>query len=71
VSFSFVKLFGEWIFYPTMGNSGGILSILCNANIKPFSPFEVDFLGVCIDWNASDNYWFMVNIYASALGWRT
>jgi hypothetical protein len=57
--------FCEWSFSPTIGNSGGILSIWCSSKGKTvFSFFGPGFIGLCFKWGVNKTRCYVVNIYA-------
>jgi hypothetical protein len=54
-----------WVSFPSVGNSGGILSIWRKSSSALLFSFTGDgFVGVCIEWGASRRICFMVNVYA-------
>lgn len=57
--------FCEWSFFPSVGNSGGMLSIWCKFRGKPvFSFVGSSFLGVCLEWGVSISRCYLVNVYS-------
>jgi hypothetical protein len=55
----------EWAFLPSIGNSGGILSIWRKSVSKLIHSFVGNgFVGVCVDWGIHNKRCFIVNIYS-------
>jgi hypothetical protein len=54
-----------WAFVPSVGSSGGILSIWRKQySVLLFSFFGEGFLGVCLDWGVIPQRIFLINIYS-------
>ncbi|MCH80359.1 endonuclease/exonuclease/phosphatase family protein, partial [Trifolium medium] len=55
----------SWAFYPSAGNSGGILSIWRKSVSSLIFSFTGDgYVGVCLDWGVQKNRCFLVNVYS-------
>ena len=55
----------EWAFLPSIGNSGGILSIWRKSDSKLIHSFVGNgFVGVCVDWGVHNKRCFIMNIYS-------
>jgi hypothetical protein len=55
----------DWVFLPSVGNSGGILSMWRKANSTLlFSFSDEGFVGVCLEWGVLKKVCFVVNVYA-------
>lgn len=53
-----------WCFFPSIGSSGGILSIRDSSrggSVFTFSGY--DFVGVCLEWGAQETRCIVVNVY--------
>jgi hypothetical protein len=56
----------QWAFLPSVGNSGGILSIWSKSMASLKFTFSGDgFMGVCLEWGALKKECFVVNVYSS------
>jgi len=55
----------DWAFLPSVGNSGGIISLLskCNCSFN-FSFVGDGYVGVCLDWGVSKDRCFVINVYS-------
>jgi hypothetical protein len=54
-----------WAYLPSMGNSGGILSIWRKSSSRLiFSFIGEGFVGVCLEWGVEKHVCFVVNIYS-------
>jgi len=57
--------FCNYNFTPTVGNSGGILSIWCSSRGRPVFSFSgPGFVGVCLEWGVLRHRCFIVNVYS-------
>jgi nicotinamide riboside transporter PnuC len=57
--------FCNWSFVPSVGNSGGILSIWCSSKGKSvFSFVGPGFVGVCLYWGVASARCFIINVYS-------
>lgn len=57
--------FCEWSFFPSVGNSGRLMSIWCKSKGKSVISFVgTGFLGVCLDWGVVNSRCFVVNVYS-------
>jgi hypothetical protein len=55
----------QWVHFPAVGNSGGLLSIWCKSAASFIFSFSGDgFVGVCLDWGVHKKRCFIVNIYS-------
>jgi hypothetical protein len=55
----------SWAFYPSVGNSGGILSIWRKSNFSLVFSFMGDgYVGVCLEWGISKTVCFVLNVYS-------
>jgi hypothetical protein len=56
----------NWAFLPSVGNSGGILSIWSSsAALLLFSFVGEGFVGVCLEWGPLKKVCFVINVYSS------
>jgi hypothetical protein len=54
-----------WAFYPSIGNSGGILSIWRKSISSFIYSFKGEgYVGVCLDWGVHKHRCFVVNVYS-------
>jgi exonuclease III len=55
----------DWVFLPSEGRSGGILSIWSKPNNSLIFSFMGDgFVGVCLEWGVLKTIFFVVNVYS-------
>jgi hypothetical protein len=55
----------DWVYKPSVGNSGGILSIWRKSNATLVSSFQGDgFVGVCLNWGVENLRCIVVNVYS-------
>ncbi|WJX47013.1 hypothetical protein P8452_33752 [Trifolium repens] len=55
----------QWVYLPSVGNSGGLLSIWCKSSASLIFSFVGEtFIGVCLEWGASKLRCFIVNVYS-------
>jgi hypothetical protein len=55
----------SWAFYPSVGNSGGILSIWRKSIVSLVYLFAGDgYVGTCLDWGAQKQRCYVVNVYS-------
>ncbi|WJX93090.1 hypothetical protein P8452_74658 [Trifolium repens] len=55
----------DWVFLPSEGRSGGILSIWSKSNNSLiFSFMGEGFVGVCLEWGVLKTIFFVVNVYS-------
>lgn len=55
----------NWVFLPSKGNSGGILSLWNKSSSKLIFSFSGEgFVGVCLEWGPLATRCFLVNIYS-------
>jgi exonuclease III len=55
----------DWVFLPSEGRSGGILSIWSKPNNSLIFSFMGDgFVGVCLEWGLLKTICFVVNVYS-------
>ncbi|MCH84952.1 LINE-1 reverse transcriptase like, partial [Trifolium medium] len=55
----------SWAFYPSVGNSGGILSIWRKSVSSLIFSFTGDgYVGVCLEWGVQKKRCFLVNVYS-------
>lgn len=55
----------DWVYLPSVGRSGGILSMWRKSEEKfIFSFIWEGFVGVCLDWGVHAKRWFVINIYS-------
>lgn len=65
---SWVILFCECSFTHVVGKSDVLLPIWCSSKERAFFSFSgFDFLGVCMEWEASKLVCFVVNVYSKSL----
>ncbi|MCH98940.1 endonuclease/exonuclease/phosphatase family protein [Trifolium medium] len=55
----------EWVYLPSVGRSGGILSIWRKSNNSLIFSFKGEgFVGVCLEWGVTKTICFVVNVYS-------
>ncbi|MCH97949.1 endonuclease/exonuclease/phosphatase family protein [Trifolium medium] len=55
----------QWVYLPSVGNSGGMLSIWSKSFASLIFYFSGDsFIGVCLEWGALKKRCFVVNVYS-------
>lgn len=55
----------EWVFCPSVGNSGGILSLWSKSSATTLFTFQGEgYVGVCLEWGVLKHRCVVINVYA-------